>query len=221
MRCRLSVKARGERTRILSSVSLHLVLSLLLNQEPGRGASERATALLLFRRTCFRFSRSYQTLNSKPQTRYSPSTNHYSLITVLPALKSTHPVGRSMPPPLSRGDLDQKRISVVSGLFSEDGERLTANVFSRSSDLSPQVFTKDGSTVWDDGRWTALPLFMLFSLFQALFTRGAELASRSDTGLRKQTGEGEAFTGGGMFFPPKNGVPILTYSEKLSELSGI
>ena len=51
MRCRLSVKARGERTRILSSVSLHLVLSLLLNQEPGREAPERATALMLFRRT--------------------------------------------------------------------------------------------------------------------------------------------------------------------------
>ena len=36
-----------------------------------------------------------------------------------------------------------------------------------------------------------------------LTAREAELASRSDTGLRKQTGEGEAFTGGGMFFPPK------------------
>jgi len=35
-------------------------------------------------------------------------------------------------------------------------------------------------------------------LFQPLFAREAELASRSDTGLRKQTGEGEAFTGGGM-----------------------
>jgi len=38
------------------------------------------------------------------------------------------------------------------------------------------------------------------------FAREAELASRSDTGLRKQTGEGEAFTGGGMLFPPKKGV---------------
>jgi len=36
-----------------------------------------------------------------------------------------------------------------------------------------------------------------------LTAREAELASRSDTGLRKQTGEGEAFTGGGMLFPPK------------------
>jgi len=43
-------------------------------------------------------------------------------------------------------------------------------------------------------------------LFQALFACEAELASRSDTGLRKQTGEGEAFTGGGMLFPPINGV---------------
>ena len=43
------------------------------------------------------------------------------------ALKSTHPVGRSMPPPLSRGDLDQKRIIGVSGLFSVDGERRTEN----------------------------------------------------------------------------------------------
>ena len=68
-----------------------------------------------------------------------------------------------MPPPLSRGDLDQKRISVVSGLFSEDGERLTANVFSRSSDLSPQVFTKDGSTLLDEGRRTGFQLFMLLS----------------------------------------------------------
>ena len=30
----------------------------------------------------------------------------------------------------------------------------------------------------------------------------SQSASRSDTGLRMQTGEGEAFTGGGMFFPP-------------------
>ena len=44
---------------------------------------------------------------------------------------------------------------------------------------------------------------MFFSLFKALFAREAELASRSDTGLRKQTGKGEAFTGGGMLFPPK------------------
>ncbi len=62
-------------------------------------------------------------------------------------------------------------------------------------------------------------IFLLFSLFQALFTRGAELASRSDTGLRKQTGEGEAFTGGGMFFPPKNGVPIFGDSEAISAFS--
>ena len=72
--------------------------------------------------------------------------------------------------------------------------------------------------LWDEGRRTGFQLFMLFSeyggrrtvnifllfsLFQALFTRGAELASRSDTGLRKQTGEGEAFTGGGVYLPPK------------------
>ena len=43
-----------------------------------------------------------------------------------------------------------------------------------------------------------------------LTARGAEPASRSDTGLRKQTGEGEAFTGGGMLFPPKmESVPIF------------
>jgi len=40
-------------------------------------------------------------------------------------------------------------------------------------------------------------------LLQSLFAREAELASRSDTGLRKQTGKGEAFTGGGTLFPPK------------------
>jgi len=40
--------------------------------------------------------------------------------------------------------------------------------------------------------------------FAPIFAREAELASRSDTGLRKQTGEGEAFTGGGMHFPPKS-----------------
>jgi hypothetical protein len=34
-------------------------------------------------------------------------------------------------------------------------------------------------------------------------TRTSNLASRSDTGLHKQTGEGEAFTGGGMHFPAK------------------
>ena len=43
-----------------------------------------------------------------------------------------------------------------------------------------------------------------------LTAREAELASRSDTGLRKQTGEGEAFTGGGVHFPPKmESVPIF------------
>ena len=54
-------------------------------------------------------------------------------------------------------------------------------------------------------------IFLLFSLFQALFTRGAELASRSDTGLRKQTGEGEAFTGGRDVLPAKKmeSVPIF------------
>ena len=41
-----------------------------------------------------------------------------------------------------------------------------------------------------------------FTNHQTLFlAREAELASRSDTGLRKQTGEGEAFTGGVVFFP--------------------
>ncbi len=59
-----------------------------LCQELGREASERRTALPLSkdgfmiwddgRRTGFR---SYQTLDPKPQTRSSPSTNHYSLNT--------------------------------------------------------------------------------------------------------------------------------------------
>ena len=36
------------------------------------------------------------------------------------------------------------------------------------------------------------------------------LRPRSDTGLRKQTGEGEAFTGGGKYLPPKmESVPIF------------
>ena len=68
----------------------------------------------------------------------------------------------------------------------------------------------------------ALSLNLVFSLIfarnldakrrneQPLFARGAELASRSDTGLRKQTGEGEAFTGGGKYLPPKmESVPIF------------
>jgi hypothetical protein len=52
-----------------------------------------------------------------------------------------------------------------------------------------------------------------------LTARGAELASRSDTGLRKQTGEGEAFTGGGMLFPPKKGV--CPYFVRLRTAPGV
>jgi len=52
--------------------------------------------------------------------------------------------------------------------------------------------------------------------FAPIFARGAELASRSDTGLRKQTGKGEAFTGGGMFFPPKmESVPFFAKAKPL------
>ena len=46
----------------------------------------------------------------------------------------------------------------------------------------------------------------------------AELASRSDTGLRKQTGEGEAFTGGGMSLPPKKeSVPVFCHGLRFSK----
>jgi len=52
----------------------------------------------------------------------------------------------------------------------------------------------------------SVPIFAHYFCASRSYARGAELASRSDTGLRKQTGKGEAFTGGGMFFPPKNRV---------------
>jgi hypothetical protein len=48
-------------------------------------------------------------------------------------------------------------------------------------------WTLDGSSLFRTSRRWTVNIFLLFSLFQALFTRGAELASRSDTGLRKQT----------------------------------
>ena len=117
-----------------------------------------------------------------------------------------------MPPPLSRGDLDQKRKSGVSKHFSEnDGRRKSLSLFPRtgpcsgtldegrifsfscsfrrtvdvslrSSDLLPLPshlrFSKDGSTILDEGRRTGLRLFMLFSedgerwtFFQALLNQ--------------------------------------------------
>ena len=74
-------------------------------------------------------------------------------------LKSTHPVSRSMPPPLSRGDLDQKpMISVfehlIGGRWTDNGGRLFTLFRPLASDLWPQVL---------QGRFFAIPLFIIFS----------------------------------------------------------
>jgi len=85
--------------------------------------------------------------------------------------KSTHPVGRITPPPLSRGDLDQKRIGSVFECLL--GGRRTEDVFCSSRSyqtLDPKpvtpLFTKHQS---------------LFTIHQPpLFAREAELAAEGN-----------------------------------------
>ena len=147
-----------------------------LCQELGREASERRTALPLSkdgfmiwddgRRTGFR---SYQTLDPKPQTRSSPSTNHYSLITSHGSQEHTPRRQEHAATPLERGS------QIKSGLAAFDSSLGGWTCF-RSSGLwsSPRTWTrsvgtknlgatrrnrslalsKDGFMIWDDGRWT-------------------------------------------------------------------
>ena len=93
------------------------------------------------------------------------------------------------------------------------GSKVSFLAFLAHSCLSPLTSGLFQGRVHDPGRRTKDGFSAFHALLQPLFTRGAELASRSDTGLRKQTGEGEAFTGGGMSLPPKiESVPVFRYN---------